>query len=85
MGCHVKKGEKMENRVLVTPTKVCKAKGKCEYVIKFYERALCVWASYFTHTFLLHLVGFPFPLKPFSIHSEIFGTPATDFAYHWDV
>lgn len=32
----------MENRVLVTPTKVCKAKGKCEYVIKFYERALCV-------------------------------------------
>jgi len=38
----VKKGEKMENRVLVTPTKVCKAKGKCEYVIKFYERALCV-------------------------------------------
>lgn len=38
----VEKGEKMENRVLVTPTKVCKAKGKCEYVIKFYERALCV-------------------------------------------
>lgn len=66
VSCLSKRGEKMENRVLVTPTKVCKAKGKCEYVIKFYERALCVcvWVSLLFHPhFSLTSCGFPLPLE----------------------
>jgi len=51
----IDKGAK-ENRVLVTPTKICKAKGKCECVIKFYETVVWVCECLIPPTF-------PFPIS----------------------